>query len=35
MEGFVDEESDEFLGYCVAKYVIVREEEYSGDSTIG
>lgn len=34
MEGFVDEETDEFLGYCVAKYVLVREEGYSGDSTI-
>ena len=35
MEGFVDDETDEFFGYCVAKYVIVREEGYSGDSTIG
>lgn len=35
MEGFVDEETDEFFGYCVAKYVLVREEGYSGESTIG
>ena len=35
MEGFVDEETDEFFGYCVAKYVIVREDGDSGDSTIG
>ena len=34
MEGFVDEETDEFFGYCVAKYVLVREEGDSGDSTI-
>ena len=33
-EGFVDEETDEFFGYCVAKYVLVREEGDSGDSTI-
>ena len=30
----VDEETDEFFGYCVAKYVLVREEGDSGDSTI-
>lgn len=26
MEGFVDEESDEFHGYCVSKYVITKNE---------
>ena len=30
----VDEETDEFFGYCVVKYVLVREEGDSGDSTI-
>ncbi len=25
MEGFVDEESDEFFGYCVSKYVIEKK----------
>lgn len=24
MEGFVDEETDEFFGYCVSKYVIEK-----------
>ena len=26
MEGFIDEESDEFLGYCVSKYVIEKTD---------
>lgn len=27
MEGFVDEETDEFFGYCVSKYVMEKEHQ--------
>lgn len=27
MKGFVDEENDEFFGYCVSKYVMEKEHQ--------